>query len=263
MTYYTIPAKRFANFIKSFWVLENDQPYTHYSMADVCPELLFHFKGQFNELFDNGKTEKSFTAGIHGQTHSTRKFHIDKAFGIFGVCLYPQAMPLLFGLPATEFTNQMPDLNTLLRQEGNELEDKIANVPNNEQRIKLIEDFIERRFSRYHKEQLPAFQAIQTIIQNKGLIKVKQLANDYFVSERQFERQFRKFSGFSPKLFSRIVRFQSALRQYGNNEKSLTEIALESGYYDQSHFIHDFKEFSGYHPKQYFSGNSGATAWRD
>lgn len=83
MTYYTIPAKRFANLIKSFWVLENDQPYTHYSMADVCPELLFHFKGQVNELFDNGKTEKSFTAGIHGQTHSTRKFHIDKAFGIF------------------------------------------------------------------------------------------------------------------------------------------------------------------------------------
>jgi len=89
------------------------------------------------------------------------------------------------------------------------------------------------------------------------------LANDYFLSERQFERQFRKFSGFSPKLFSRIVRFQSALTQYGNNEKSLTEIALETGYYDQSHFIHDFKEFSGYHPKQYFSGNSGAIEWRD
>jgi len=95
-------------------------------MADVCPELLFHFKGPFNELFDDGKAEKSFTAGIHGQTHCTRKFHIDKAFGIFGVCLYPQAIPLLFGLPATELTNQMPDLNTLLKQEGNELEDKIT-----------------------------------------------------------------------------------------------------------------------------------------
>ncbi len=100
MTYYTIhPAKRFTNFIKSFWVLENDQPYTHYSMADVCPELLFHFKGPFNELFDNGKTEKSFTAGIHGQTHCTRKFHIDKAFGILGFASTHRLFPYCSGYP--------------------------------------------------------------------------------------------------------------------------------------------------------------------
>lgn len=264
MKYQTFkPSEQLTDFVKTFWVLESEQPYTHYSMAGVCPELIFHFNGQFDELFENGKTEKSFTAGVHGQTHSTRKFHINKGFGIFGVCLYPQTIPLLFGIPSNEISNQMPDLNALLKAEGDGLEEQIANTLDNDQRKKLIENFIERKLSLNYKEQLPVFSCIRTIIKNKAQIKVKQLASDYFLSERQFERQFLKFSGFSPKLFSRIVRFQSASAQYGNTEKSLTEIALESGYYDQSHFIHDFKEFSGHLPKDYFSGNSNATDWRD
>ncbi len=79
---------------------------------------------------------------------------------------------------------------------------------------------------------------------------------------RQFERRFKEYSGFSPKLFSRITRFQSSLDSFGNKDKSLTDIAYDCDYYDQSHFINDFKEFSGYHPSQYFSGQAEGTAWK-
>lgn len=48
-----------------------------------------------------------------------------------------------------------------------------------------------------------------------------------------------------------------------NKKKSLTDIAYDCGYYDQSHFINDFKEFSGYHPSQYFSGQTEGTTWKD
>ncbi|WP_349317312.1 helix-turn-helix domain-containing protein [Chitinophaga sp. MM2321] len=264
MKYYTIPPpEQLQRFVRYFWVLESDQPYIHYSMADVCPELLFHYQGQFDELTDTGTTTPSFTAGVHAQTSFTRTFRIDKTFGIFGVYLYPQALPLLFGLSATELTNQMPDLKLLLKAAGNELEEKIATATNNDQRVKIVTAFMERKFLMTDKEQLPVFHAIQSIIHRKGLVKIKQLANDHFLSERQFERQFLQFSGFSPKLFSRIVRFQSAMAQYGDKDLSLTNIALESGYYDQSHFIHDFKEFSGHHPKHYFSGGSDATKWKE
>ncbi len=94
------PSEHLKNFIRYFWILESDEPYTHYSLADVCPELLFHYDGQFEEIFNNGKREKSFTAGVHGQASSMRKFYIDKGFGIFGVYLYPQTIPLVFNLPA-------------------------------------------------------------------------------------------------------------------------------------------------------------------
>ncbi|HVI45833.1 MAG TPA: helix-turn-helix transcriptional regulator [Chitinophaga sp.] len=264
MKYYTIPSPpALKDIVRFFWVLESNEPYTHYSMADVCPEMVFHYNGRFDELLHNGDITPSFTAGIHGQTNFTRRFHIDDSFGIFGTYLYPHAIPLLFNIPAPELTNQMTDLQLLLQAAGSELEEKIWNARSTAQRVKIMESFILQRLAKHYKAEPPVFQCIQSIIHSKGLVTIKQLASDHFLSERQFERKFRQFSGFSPKLFSRIVRFQSTMAQYGNKEKSLTEIALECGYYDQSHFIHEFREFSGNHPRHYFSGDSDATKWRD
>lgn len=264
MIYYTIPpSEKLKEFIKFFWVLESKESYTHISMPDVCPELLFHYNGQFDELIDKSKSQKSFTAGIHAQTHQRRKFYIDSAFGMFGVYLYPYAIPLLFGIPANELTNEVPDLNSLLKEEGLWLEEVIGNAINNNQRVKIIEQFVVKKLARTYQNTLPVFKAVQNIIETNGLITVKKVAGNYFLSERQFERKFLHYAGFSPKLFSRIVRFHASMAQYGTGEKSLTSIALDCGYYDQSHFIHDFKEFSGFHPKYFFSGDSDATKWRE
>jgi hypothetical protein len=84
-------------------------------MPDVCPELLFHYNGQFDELIENSQPEKSFTAGVHAQTYQRHKFFIGNAFGMFGVSLYPYTIPLLFGTSAHELTNETPDLNSLLK----------------------------------------------------------------------------------------------------------------------------------------------------
>ena len=56
-------------------------------------------------------------------------------------------------------------------------------------------------------------------------------------------------------MYSRIIRFQAALKEYGS-KKTLTDIAQDCGYYDQSHFINDFREFTGYNPKVYFAGKA-------
>ena len=257
------PSPHLKNFIRFFWTLESDEPYTHYSLADACAELLFHYDGQFDEILKCGKTDKSFVAGVHGQSSIHRQFHIDKSFGIFGVYLYPHAIPMLFNLPAKELTNQMPGLNDLLKMEAKELEDKIANVSNNHQRVVIIENFVEKKLCHNYKHDLPVFNCIHDIISRKGMIKVNDIISQYYLSERQFERQFLQYAGFTPKRFARIVRFQSAAGNYGAINKSLTDIAYDCGYYDQSHFIHDFKEFSGYHPSYFFSGKSDATKWRD
>ncbi|HTD40430.1 MAG TPA: helix-turn-helix domain-containing protein, partial [Mucilaginibacter sp.] len=75
-------------------------------------------------------------------------------------------------------------------------------------------------------------------------------------------RKFKIYSGFSPKMYLRLTRLQNALKQYGH-DKTLTQIAYECGYYDQSHFIHDVKAFTGYHPGFYFSGNAEGTEYRN
>jgi AraC-like DNA-binding protein len=236
----------------------------HRSMADGCAELIFHYQGYFKEICRDGKMEKSFMAGLHGPSQNFRRFIIDNGFGIFGVYLYPFAVSSLFAIPAITITNQMPDLIGLLGKEGEALEDKVSLAPDTNSRVEVLSAFLRNKLIKNNLKKPPAvFASIQAVIQSKGLVNVAKLADQTCLSVRQFERNFKNFPGFSPKLFSRFIRFQAALNEYGNQQKSLTEIAYACGYYDKSHFIHDFKEFSGYHPGVYFSAMSTDNNYKD
>ncbi|MDR0207510.1 MAG: helix-turn-helix domain-containing protein [Bacteroidales bacterium] len=89
-----------------------------------------------------------------------------------------------------------------------------------------------------------------------GNINVNQMASEACLSRKQFERIFAEHIGISPKKYLKIIRFQSAIFQkQQNNNLNMTELSYESGYFDQSHFINDFKSLSGLTPKQYFAEN--------
>jgi AraC-like DNA-binding protein len=268
MNYYTIqPPEALKHYVRYFWVLEaevkNNDSYTHRSMATGCPELVFHYKGRFSQLLSDGSITSSYTAGVDGPSQTFRRYSTRENFGIFGAYLYPFALPALFNLPASELANMAPDLQTLAGQEGRELEEKIMLAHDTAERIIILSAFIEKKLARRNSIQPAVFSAIHSIIQNRGATRIDELARQSFLSTRQFERNFKKLAGFTPKLFSRITRFQSALLEYGQTKQSLTAIAYQCGYFDQAHFIHEFKEFSGYHPGEYFSGNAEGTEWRE
>lgn len=268
MKYFTItPPDSLAPYVRYFWVLEGeataDKPYVHRSMADGCAELIFHYTGVFDELMHNNSVEKSFSSGLSGQSQRYRRFAITQNFGIFGVYLYPFAVPQLFSISGTDIKNQMLDLKTAIGNPGAELEERMMLAPDNHSRVKTIIEFLERKLMKSSGPEPGVFSAIKHIIKTNGVDRVDALAGRTFQSTRQFERNFKHYSGFSPKLFSRIARFQSALGKYNCDHKSLSEIAYDCGYYDQSHFIQEFREFSGFNPLEYFSGRTEATGWRD
>ena len=232
-------------------------------MADGCAELVFHYKGIFDELHPNDLAEKSFTSGLDGQSDRFRRFTIKENFGIFGAYLFPYAVSHLFSIPATDLKNQMLDLKTLLGKEEIGLEEKMMLATNTSSRVKILAQFLESRLPKTKDVRPGVFETITYIIEKNGMINVEALAERNFLSVRQFERNFKRFSGFGPKQFARIVRFQTALQHYGNKQMSLTAIAHKMGYADQSHFIRDFKEFSGQNPRKYFSGEGEGTEWRE
>jgi AraC-like DNA-binding protein len=265
MRYYTIkPPDTLKDFVRCFWVLESDeQGYIHRSMAEVCPEMIFHYSGQFDELTADGKKELSVIAAIQGQGDIVRRFSINRSFGIFGVYFYPYAIPLLGKTCAAEMNNQMVDLRAFLGMAGTDLEEQMMMAPCNETRVKIITRFLEPRLLPHTPGSRSIHKAISHIIESEGQLRIEKIAHLFSLSERQFERKFKTWTGFTPKYFSRIVRFHATMKHYGNRERSLTEIAYACGYYDQSHFIHEFKQFSGHHPKAYFFGEAEGNVWRN
>lgn len=264
MKYYTIPPPvSLARYVRCFWVLEHDGPYIYRSLADGCAEMVFHYHGVFDEILATGNIEASFTAGIHGQSRHSRRFITHTGFAIFGVYIYPFAVAELLKIPACNVSDEMPDLVTLLGQEGHVLQERIMGANNNRERVEIIIPFLEKRLCGLQHSNAAVVHVINELIHKKGQVDVDTLAGACFLSRRQFERNFKNYAGFSPKLYARIIRFQAATKQYGMHRKSLTDIAHYCGYYDQSHFIHDFKEFSGFHPKEYFYGKPEGMDYRD
>jgi AraC-like DNA-binding protein len=250
-------------FVKCFWIFESNadaKAYTYRSMADGCAELIFHYKGVFREPGSNGG---NFYAGLQAPTKQFKRYITYEPFGIFGVYLYPYAIPYLFRLSVSSLTDEMPDLQTLLAKTGKELEEKMITAGSNAARLQILTAFLEKKLLNRYEEKRSSFAAIRHLIDSGSQVSVPSLSEKFCMTERTLQRQFKEFAGLSPKLLSRITRFKASLNDYGNRKKLLTEIALECGYYDQSHFIADFKSFSGYHPRSWFHGNPEGAEWRE
>jgi AraC-like DNA-binding protein len=105
-------------------------------------------------------------------------------------------------------------------------------------------------------------RSIRQIIHLNPSISIANLARDCHLSPKQFERKFRDFSGFSPRAFARLARFNAVIKNVPQKSTSLTSMAMTCGYYDQSHFIRDFRDYSGYSPKEYFGQTTNQPDYR-
>jgi AraC-like DNA-binding protein len=102
-------------------------------------------------------------------------------------------------------------------------------------------------------------RAVESVVEAEGRIRVDGLSRDLGVSCRQLERMFRERVGLGPKRFAKVLRFQSVFRRAAFEEGPWAMLALDCGYYDQAHFIRDFRSFTGRSPGALFARESALT----
>jgi AraC-like DNA-binding protein len=253
MKYHQIkPSKELSGYVKYFWIGEaeasTENCFVHFSIATSAPKLIFHYKGQFSEVAATGQLTRSFTSGIQGQSKTYARFTSPENVGILGVGFFPYAIPALFSIPAAALTNQYIDIGSFLGNKGGELEERIFSAATDQERLSIVASFLGSLVKRTVNPHV--VNAVQNIDRLKGLIDMDTLLKNVPLSQRQFERLFREAAGFSPKLYTRISRFEAAVNDFRRNA-SFAEIALEAGYFDQAHFNHDFMEFTGLKPNAY------------
>ena len=92
-------------------------------------------------------------------------------------------------------------------------------------------------------------EAVRRIYQQKGNVRIKQLSTELYISQSPFEKRFRKIVGTSPKKFADIVRFNTVLHDL-NTPRTLLDICYDHHFFDQAHFINDFKKYTGSTPEE-------------
>ncbi len=251
-----IPAPPLADFIQVMWY---DAGYKNPGVERVLPDgsatLILHLGEDRLPVFqahDPSQFEYSSGSLIYG-AHS-EIFVIDTALpaAIIGVQFRPGGTFPFLPVPGDTLHNQIVPLDVLWGvQRTAELRERLLMADTVAACFQLMEQFLLQCLS---AEDLPhpAVRFAVSQFQN-GTQSVAQVVDQIGLSQRHFIQHFRQQVGLTPKLFSRLQRFQTVIRQvHPQAEINWTEVALACGYYDQAHFIHDFQVFSGLTPSAYW-----------
>jgi len=244
------PPPYLKNYIRYFWVLESDtnEPAKKLlPLADGCPGIIFQHS-TLGSLFHQ-RHEHLPEIFLYGQTVKPIELNVSGQFRTIGVCFYPYALKSMFGFDACELTDSCVDLTLLV----NNFKEPLLNASSLKNQIEIFSTHLDRHIkkSSYRVDQATEY-ALSQIVQAKGNLPLRDLQRKLKLSERGFQRRFNQHVGISPKLFSRVCRFQAALQQLKNNNyANLSDVAFDNGYADQSHFIRSFKEFAGFSPYQF------------
>lgn len=195
---------------------------------------------------------QGFIAGLH-DSYATTEFGGEVA-GI-QIDLSPLGMQMLLGgIPMWELTNRMLHLDEVLGAEGVELVERVQEGPDWNTRFDAMESFIGRRLSKAPPPAEDVAYAWQRLNATAGCIAIGSLADEMGYSRKQLINRFRQHIGLPPKLAARVLRFSHAVQLLRDSEEpNWMDIAFDAGYYDQSHLIRDFLEFTGSTPTDYVS----------
>lgn len=248
-----IPDKSIALFVKNIWVFENETS-THTSLpffADGLPGLMF--QQSENGLTVNPHNKRMPEIFLYGQTIKPITLEINGAYTIIIFQFYPFVLKAFWGIVPESINDSCYYLDNQLKKSIAELTSELISAPTVQHKINIMTDLLLMYFERKHNNlDFSVRQAIQHIIDSRGLVSIKSIAEKAGLNIRTFERRFLNETGLPAKQFSKIIQFQSSLEQLtAKDYKKLTDIVYENGFADQSHFIRVFKAFTGKTPTSF------------
>lgn len=243
------PTAQLKPYIKYYVVSENEMENEYKVFPSAGLVIGFQYKGKLANVKDKIVTKLS-SAGITGLTDSYLVFKNSADIGTILVYFTEIGFTHFTSHPANELFNLSRSLEDIFDKNSiNEVEEKLALANNDRHRIKIVEQFLISQLKDIQTDKL-IVEAVKLIYQSNGTIRVNELNKKLFISQSPFEKRFRSVVGTTAKKFASIVRFNTVLNNL-NEPKTLTEIGYENNFFDQAHFIKDFKQFTGDTPENF------------
>lgn len=257
MIYHTyLPGWPLSQFVAFLWFREGyNVPKAQARLLPIgSMELVINLREDAIPLFDRqsrarrGSTRGSRICGVHSEG-----FIIDNDSEVcaIGVHFKPGGGAPFFALPAGELHNQIVSLDELWNRRAGELRDRLLEVATVETRFLVLERFLLSVMAQ-PPERHPAVDFALREFGRSPAPAVGAVTDQIGISARHFSQLFRDEVGLTPKLFCRVQRLRQVLYLLAGKEHAdWIDVALTCGYFDQAHFIHDFRTFAGCTPTAY------------
>lgn len=252
---YYIP-KKLTGISPLIWEQKTDSPKKWKMLPEFNIDLIFNLEKPWtvhSEFYRNKSYNPTdnfcFLSGLH-----TKPLYVEFPHcHMFGIRLHTIAANLIFGLPCKELKNWSFDGDLFFREQFNYIQDNVCSKPDFPARAVWLEKFIDSLLS-HHPDFGMAIKISSLLdeICNKKSEGKRCRIEDFTGNSRMHTlRIFQKWFGVSPGEALAFRRFENALNQIHASSDNLTQIGLDCGFYDQSHFIRVFKHFGEMSPKQY------------
>ncbi|PRD45023.1 AraC family transcriptional regulator [Sphingobacterium haloxyli] len=235
-----LPDIRLQPFIYCYWQLKTTQPlaepFKYRVVTDSCIDI----------IFDLNNPEENYVMGFFKKFS---EFPLTNSFSYIGIRFLPTMFPQFFNVNALELSHQIEHLSCVVPH----LSDFISNRFSETQSADEIKNLLDNHLlSLYAKAQFNTdnrlYAGIEIILKNCGSVNVQKDLNTG-ISPRQLRRLFEFYIGDTAKTFSKVVRFQKFLNAKPTIQSlKQNKLFFDAGYYDQSHFIKDFKDLYGITP---------------
>jgi AraC-like DNA-binding protein len=244
-----LPSEILRPYIKYYVVTENELENEYKVFPSAGLVIGLQYKGQLSTIVNNVES-KLHTTGITGIMDKYKVFKNSTDIGTVLIYFTETGLTRFTEQPAHELFNLSLSLDEIFdKRRIAEVEEKLTIADTDKERITIVEKFLIAQLMDGQTDIL-VVEATRIIKQSEGNIRIKDLSRRLFISQSPLEKRFRKVVGTSPKKFASIIRFSKILNQLGK-DNTLTEICYENNFFDQSHFIKDFKQFTGETPENF------------
>ncbi|MGB9511270.1 MAG: helix-turn-helix domain-containing protein [Candidatus Acidiferrum sp.] len=251
------PPPPLSSFVKCFWYWEG-APQTHSKerlMPNGEPSIVLNLRDNPIQLYDPDNLGRSrsyghaVVSGAHTNCMVIDTLQQDRVFGI--QFRAGGAFPFI-RMPACELENTSVTLNYLWPR-ANELRERLLAAPTTDAMFPIAEGFLLAQLVRSLTLHPAVNFACRQFCARPHDVTAASILDQTGLSQRRFIQLFHEQIGVTPKAFCRVRRFQRILESvHRASEVNWVRVALDCGYYDQAHFIHDFRQFSGLTPTQYW-----------
>jgi AraC-like DNA-binding protein len=241
-----IPVATLQPFIKSFMIIESEYAVQNNILPDTAVVMAFRLRGMVAEN-NHGVLPAAVLGGLR---KTSRSLNYSSNTANLLIVFREDGAAAFFKEPMHELFGGSASLDNFVRRQLlQDISEQLTAAANNQACVDIIQRFL-LSIHRQTKPDLLVQEAVKSIRRAGGNLRIKELLGDLHISQDAFEKRFRKTTGASPKQFASIVRLRGLISRA--DAGTLTELAYGAGYFDQAHFIKDFRSFTGQTPREFY-----------
>lgn len=245
------PSRNLSAYVRSYWFLRREA-------LDGVREEFMHPVGGYGIAFNFGDAlwldgqQVHAPAFLDGANTRSRKMTFLGRVDLLGVRFYEGGAYPFLGIPLSELRNEIALLEALGSPELLRLHARMAEAPSLTLRMQWLEAWLIERLLQGREQHGVVPLSLAMLREGAGELRIPQVADRLAISQRQLERLFQAQVGISPQQYARLQRVERARQALrGSQVQTTTQLAFDLGYYDQAHFIREFREVIGITPTEY------------